>query len=265
MVEILEKILKKYKANILSMADLHKQIQDSKKTVSNNDGKVDEISGQIKELLEQKKLNETIVQKYDNKFCFPFMMCLTFTLISILAFLISITGFAIISGKLPILFGMNLSKVSSLALMTKNKASVSFTLSLLLGGVVFPVLKRLEDIYLEYQYENNLEYKNAKDENDRIKESVKELERTKEELQEESNDIKKQIKQKEDEIRRLVQENEVLIGEYDKADAQNKMNQAINQDWDPEVAHAISVLNQVKKEYKPSEDKRKAYSLFSSN
>ena len=118
-------------------------------------------------------------------------------------------------------------------------------------------------LHLKNKYDSCLEYRTAKDEHERLQADIKRLETEKQQAQAEYDSIDKQLKQKEDEIRRLIQENEVLISDYDKADTQNKMNQAINQEWKPEVAHAISVLNQVKKEYKQGEeDKRKSVSLF---
>lgn len=91
---------------------------------------------------------------------------------------------------------------------------------------------------------------------------IKRLETEKQQAQAEYDSIDKQLKQKEEEIRKLVRKNDFLVAEYVNIDARNKMNQAINQDWDPEVAHAVNSLEQIVEEYKPSDDKRKSFNLF---
>ena len=61
----------------------------------------------------------------------------------------------------------------------------------------------------------------------------------------------------------MLSENESLVAEFMNIDARNKMNQAISQEWNPEVVRAVNSLEQIVKEYKSSEEgKRKSFNLF---
>lgn len=254
-------ILNKYKENVLALALLHNEIEKLKQEQTSRKEVIDRLVNQIKELKSQRESNNKIINKYE----------------------LTIYRIRDISGLASLLFGFGLLLSLALHYITQS-------LHLITGGTQESMKQALEQgetmitrllcltgfstffsvpsfiftpNYLKNKYDSCLEYRTAKDEHERLQADIKRLETEKQQAQAEYDSIDKQLKQKEEEIRKLVRKNDFLVAEYLSIDARNKMNQAINQEWNPEVAHAVNLLGQIVEEYKTSAgDKRKTLSLF---
>lgn len=258
-------ILNKYKENVLALAQLHNEIESLKQEQSSIKEKIDSLGNQIKELDGQRELNKTIIDKYEltiymirdmstiASILFGFGLILSFTLHSLTQIGLENDFYLIFGGTQE---SMKQALEHGKTMFIRLLGFAGFSTFISVPAYIFT------PGYFKNKYDSCLEYRTAKDEYERLQADIKRLETEKQKAQAEYDSIDKQLKQKEEEIRKLVRKNDFLVAEYVNIDARNKMNQAINQEWNPEVAYAISVLNQVKEEYKPSDDKRKSFSLF---
>lgn len=260
-------ILNKYKENVLALAQLHNEIESLKQEQSSTKEKIDSLGNQIKDLDGQRELNKTIIDKYEltiymirdisglASILFGFGLILSFTLHSLTQIGLE-NGFYLITGGTQESMKQALEHGKTMFIRLLGFAGFSTFISV--PAYIFT------PGYLKNKYDSCLEYRTAKDEHERLQADIKRLETEKQQAQAEYDSIDKQLKQKEEEIRKLVRKNDFLVAEYVNIDARNKMNQAINQEWNPEVVRAVNALGQIVEEYKPSDDKRKSFNLFPS-